>query len=106
MSTTTVQSLDSVSFDPFINSDKPALVDFWAPWCGPCKALAPTLDALASDLAGKAQVAKVNIDDHKDLAVKYGIASIPTVLVFKNGEVTDTLIGIRQKEEYERALLG
>ncbi len=106
MPTTTVQSLNATDFDAFIDSDTPTLVDFWAPWCGPCNALSPTINTLADDLEGKAQVAKVNIDENKDLAVKYQIASIPTVLVFKNGQLTDTLVGIRQRADYERALLG
>ena len=105
MPTTTIHNLGTADFDAFIASSTPTLVDFWAPWCGPCKALTPTIESLANDLAGKAQIAKVNIDDHKELAVRYAIASIPTVLIFKSGQLTNTLVGIRQQEEYKQALL-
>src|SRR5262249_44489880 len=69
-----------------VQSDKPVLVDFWAPWCGPCRQLAPTIDSLAEKYAGRLKVGKVNTDDHQDLAVKYGISGIPQVLIFKGGE--------------------
>jgi thioredoxin 1 len=69
-----------------VESDTPVLVDFWAPWCGPCRQLGPTIDRLADQFAGKVKVGKVNVDDNQDLAVKYRIANIPRVLIFKGGE--------------------
>lgn len=84
-----------------IKSDKPVLVDFWATWCAPCRMLAPTISELAEDYADKIKVGKVNIDDEQELAMKYGIVSIPTVMLFENGEVKETLVGLRGKEEFE-----
>jgi len=75
------------------------LVDFYADWCGPCRMLAPTIEQIAEEYEGKAKVGKVNVDDEPELAAKFGIASIPTVLVFKNGEVTDTSVGLRPKAQ-------
>jgi thioredoxin 1 len=72
-----------------LDSDQPVLVDFWAPWCGPCKALAPTLDQVAEAVAGTAKVAKVNTDDNQEIAVEFGIRGIPTLLVFKGGEMVE-----------------
>lgn len=82
-----------------LKSDIPVLVDFWAPWCGPCRMLAPTVAQIAEEYAGKAKVCKVNVDDEGDLAAQFGIASIPTVMVFKNGEVTGTSVGLRPKAQ-------
>ena len=87
-----------------LQSDKPALIDFWAPWCGPCRMLAPAVAQIAEEYEGKAKVCKVNVDDEPGLARQFGIASIPTVLVFKNGQLTDTLVGLRPKAELEALL--
>jgi thioredoxin 1 len=83
-------------------SDKPVLVDFWAVWCGPCKALAPTIDKLADHFAGKVKVGKLNTDDNTDIAVRYGISAIPTVLLFKagSGEAIERTTGVRHETEF------
>lgn len=80
-------------------ADKLVVVDFWAEWCGPCKALAPVLDELASEVSGKANIVKVNVDQASDLAAKFGIRGIPTLLFFKNGEVKNTLVGNQSKAD-------
>lgn len=72
-------------------------IDFWAPWCGPCRMLAPVVDELANDYEGKASICKVNTDEEQDIAVKYGVRSIPTLVVLKDGEVVDTMVGVQSK---------
>ncbi|UTJ06834.1 thioredoxin [Arcobacter roscoffensis] len=77
-----------------------ALVDFWAPWCGPCRMLAPVIDELAQEFDGKAKICKVNSDEEQDLAVKFGVRSIPTIIFMKDGEVVDTMIGASSKQAF------
>ena len=88
----TVEITDS-NFEEVISTEKPVLVDFWAEWCGPCKMIGPVVEELASDYDGKAVVAKVNVDENPNVSAKFGIRSIPTLLVFKNGEIVDKQVG-------------
>lgn len=87
-----------------LDSDKPVLVDFWAPWCGPCKMIAPTVEAVATDYAGKARVGKVNTDDNPQTATSYGISAIPTLLLFKGGQVVDKFVGVVNKDKLAASL--
>ena len=79
------------------SSDKPILVDFWAPWCGPCRQLTPIIENLAEEMKDKVTIAKINIDDHPDSAAKYNVRGIPTMILFKNGEILDTKVGALPK---------
>jgi len=81
-------------------SDVPVLIDFWAEWCGPCRAIIPTLEQLADDYDGKLKVAKVNVDENRELAQKYGVRSIPFLMIIKNGEVVETMVGALGKPEF------
>ena len=87
-----------------LNSTEPVLVDFWAPWCGPCRKIAPMIDELASEYAGSAKIGKVNIDDNQQSAFKYGIEAIPTLLVFKGGQPVQRFQGIPSKSKVQEAL--
>ncbi|DAB34225.1 MAG: thioredoxin 1 [Sulfurospirillum sp.] len=89
--------LKAADFDATIAKGT-VLVDFWAPWCGPCRMLAPVIEELAEDFDGKAKICKVNTDEEQDVAVKYGIRSIPTILFFKDGELVDQMVGASSKQ--------
>ena len=93
-----IVTLTEQTFDEVVGAaSTPVLVDFWAEWCGPCKAIAPTLVELAKEQEGKLTVAKLNVDDHPGLAMRFGVQSIPTLLIFKDGELRKTMIGAKPK---------
>jgi thioredoxin 1 len=98
--------LDSNNFKSAVAGDTPVLVDFWAPWCGPCKAIAPVLEDLSTELAGKLSIAKVNVDDNGDLAAQFGVRAIPTLLLFKNGAVIEQFVGMMDKATLKAKLAG
>ena len=87
-----------------LKSDKPVLVDFWAAWCGPCRMVGPIIEDLSNEYQGKAVVGKVDVDAHQEFAAKYGVRNIPTVLVFKDGEVVGRQVGVAPKNVYAEAL--
>ena len=95
--TSTITVNDENFDDEVLRSDIPVLVDFWAEWCGPCKVVGPTVEALASDYQGKVKVAKLNVDDNPEAAGRFGVRSIPTLIVFKDGEAQQAAVGVKPK---------
>lgn len=90
--------------DEVIDEKGVVFVDFWAPWCGPCKTIGPVVDELAKEYAGKVKIGKINVDENADMAGKYGVMSIPTMIIFKNGQKVDQLVGVHDKEDLKRKI--
>ena len=101
-----IAQLDNTTFPAAIAGATPVLVDFWAPWCGPCKTIAPILDELATELDGKLKIAKVNVDDNGELAAQYGVRAIPTMLLFKGGQLAEQYVGMMDKASLKAKLTG
>ena len=101
-----IAHLTEQTFKAAVAVTGPVLVDFWAPWCGPCKAIAPILDELANELDGKVTIAKVNVDDCGSISSEFGVRAIPTMLLFKNGKVVETLVGMMPKAPLKEKLLA
>ena len=100
-----ISDLDMSSFDEAIaSSETPILVDFWAEWCGPCRMVGPIIDELSKDFEGKAVVGKIDVDANQEFAAKYGVRNIPTVLLFKDGELVSRQVGVAPKKTYEDAI--
>jgi thioredoxin 1 len=97
---------DETFEESVISSDTPTVVDFWAEWCGPCKMIAPILEELADENVGKFSVGKLDVDNNRETAMKYGIRSIPTLLVFKDGEVAEQIVGVMPKDALQQKILG
>jgi thioredoxin 1 len=105
MATDSVQTFTDGNFDDSVlKSSAPVLVDFWAEWCGPCKRLAPTVDALAVDYAGKVTFGKLNVDENPNVSFKFQIRGIPTLLLFKDGQVVESVVGMAQKDDLKKVI--
>ncbi len=105
MAAENVQTFTDGNFDDSVlKSGAPVLVDFWAEWCGPCKRLGPTVDALATEYAGKVTVGKLNVDENPNISSKFQIRGIPTILIFKGGQVVESVVGLAQKEDLKKVL--
>jgi len=99
-----IQVTDATFNDIVVKSDKPVLVDFWAPWCGPCRMLGPVVEEVANEYSGKAVVCKLNTDDNPNTAASFRISAIPTILIFKGGKVAAQLVGLQSKAELKKQL--
>lgn len=87
-----------------LKSDKPVLIDFYADWCGPCRMMSPIIDEIAEEMSGEVKIGKINVDENQDLAMEYGVMSIPTIVILENGKVKKTFVGVRDKNEIKEAL--
>ena len=99
-----IELTDSAFDDVVHNSDVPVLVDFWAPWCGPCKMMAPILNEIADEYAGRAKICKLNTDEARDSAIEFGINAIPTAILFKDGQVQNKWVGLTSKKDLTAAI--
>jgi thioredoxin 1 len=103
MSNPNIQAVSDASFEgDILKSEKPVLVDFWAPWCGPCRSVSPIVDDLANHYEGKLKIAKINVDECSEVAIKYQVTSIPTFILFKGGQVADRMLGAAPRSEFVR----
>ena len=102
----TLEFTDDNFENDVLQSDKPVLVDFWAEWCMPCKALGPTIDELATEYAGRVKVGKLDTDKNNDVPVRYNVQAIPTILLFKGGQVVQKFVGLTSKKDFQTALSG
>jgi thioredoxin 1 len=105
MAAENVQTFTDTNFDQSVlQSGQPVLVDFWAEWCGPCKRLGPTIDQLASEYAGKVTIGKLNVDENPNTAIKFQIRGIPAVMLFKGGQIVDSVVGLAPKEDFKKVI--
>ena len=105
MSSSAICHITDDTFDPeVLKSDTPVLVDYWAEWCGPCKSIAPILDEVAKEYEGRLKIAKINVDENQDLATKYGIRAIPTLILFKGGQIKETIVGAPGKKDLDKKI--
>src|SRR5438067_13384911 len=105
MASENVQTFTDGNFDDSVlKSGAPVLVDFWAEWCGPCKRLGPTVDALASDYTGRVTIGKLNVDENPDTAIKFNVMGIPALLLFKGGQLIDRVVGLQPKDEIKKVI--
>jgi thioredoxin 1 len=104
MATDKIQTLTDNNFETTINAGKPVLVDFWAEWCGPCRRLAPTVDELAGEYEGRIVVAKMNVDEHPATPMRFSVRGIPTLLLFKGGQVVEQVIGVTDKDSLKKMI--
>jgi thioredoxin 1 len=100
----TLEFTDANFDEAVIQSDKPVLVDFWAEWCGPCKALTPVIDELAAEYDGRIKVGKVNTDQNREVSVRFSVSAIPTIILFNKGEIIEKFVGLRGKKEFKHSL--